>query len=52
MKIHPFSAQLRPRWRWAPLTLRTIDAVLFPVAVVGLVCFLVFGLDDLKAWLS
>ena len=49
MKIHPFSARLRPYWRWAPLTLRTVDTVLFPVAVVGLVWF---GLDDLKAWLS
>jgi len=49
MKIHPFSAQLRPYWRWAPLTLRTIDFMVVPTLVF---CFLVFGLDDLKAWLG
>jgi len=49
MKIHPFSTQLRRYWRWAPLTLRTIDFMVVPALVI---LFLVFGLDDLKAWLS
>lgn len=48
MKIHRWSPWLRKHWTWAPLTVRTIDAILFPAAVIGLVWF---GIDDLKAWL-
>lgn len=49
MKIHRWSPWLRCHWTWAPLTLRTIDAIAFPAIVIAA---LWFGIDDLKAWLS
>jgi len=49
MKIHRFSPWLRRHHTWAPLTVRTIDALFAPVVVIAL---LIFAMDDLKAWIS
>lgn len=49
MKIHRWSPWLRRHHTWAPLTVRTIDFLFVPVACIS---FLIFGLDDLKAWLG
>jgi len=49
MKIHRWSPWLRRNHAWAPRTVRAIDAIWMPAAVMAVIWF---GIDDLNAWIG